>query len=327
MSLTMAVIIILTIGIGVLIVFLIKNIILSRQTAVAASQLNRSKILKTIRAAKAAIERDPQNAEAHYLLGKAYLLDKREEQALREFKSVNRLGIEGKSIPEIEFRETIAPLYAKYHEEEESLKEYILLIKKQPEKSAYYFQAGILFSGRNRADLAEQYLRKAISMSPNEEEYHFELGMHYYLGRRVNEANAEFEATLKINSSNTLALLYMGKIFKDSRDYTKAIPYLEKASRDQKYKLRSLVELGSCYMSLKMLDRAVSELERAVNCIEKEAEPDSLYARYFLGMCFEKQQEFTKAIAQWDKVYAQKKNFRDVGEKLTQYMEYRQKKS
>jgi len=40
-------------------------------------------------------------------------------------------------------------------------------------------------------------------------------------------------------------------------------------------------------------------------------------------MCYEKSQEYPKAIAQWDKIYAQKKNFRDVGEKLTQYIEYR----
>jgi hypothetical protein len=55
----------------------------------------------------------------------------------------------------------------------------------------------------------------------------------------------------------------------------------------------------------------------------KEAEPDSLYARYFLAMCYEKTKEYTKAIAQWDKIYAQKKNFRDVGEKLNHYNEYR----
>jgi lipopolysaccharide biosynthesis regulator YciM len=77
-------------------------------------------------------------------------------------------------------------------------------------------------------------------------------------------------------------------------------------------------------MSLKMVDKAVPELERAVNAIEDEGSPDSLYARYFLAMCFEKKREYVKAIAQWDRIYAQKKNFRDVGEKLTQYQQYRE---
>jgi tetratricopeptide (TPR) repeat protein len=276
-----------------------------------------------MRAAKATIEKDPQNTEAHYLLGKAYLADKREEKAFKEYRTESRLGIGGTHIPENEFRETMAGLYAKFHEEEEALKEYVLLIKMHPENPEYYFKAGKLFSTRNRNDLAEQYLRKAVTLNPKEGRFRMELGMFYYLAKRVKEAGVEFDAILKVNPTEGNALLYMGKILKDTKDYAGAIPYLERAARDQVYKLRALVELGSCYMSLKALDKAIAELERAVNIIVKEDDPDSLYSRYFLAMCYEKNSDFTKAIAQWDKIYAQKKNFRDVGEKLTQYIEYR----
>ena len=324
MTLSLAIIIILTAGIAFLVVFLVKNVIIPRRAAAAISQQNRSKLLRKIRSLKALIEKDPQNVEARYMLGKAYLADKREEQAFREYRSAARMGIIGKNIPEMEFRETLATLYAKFHEEEEALKEYILLIKSHPENADYYFQAGRLFSNRNRPDLAEQYLRRAVMLNPNDELYRFELGHHYFLGKKIKEAGAEFEAALKLSPEDGQILIYLGKVHKEAKEFTLAIPYLEKAARNPEHKLRALVELGSCCMSLRMLDRAVEELERAVACIEKEAEPDSLYARYFLAMCFEKQQEFTKAIAQWDKIYAQKKNFRDVGEKLTQYIEYRQ---
>jgi len=324
MTLSVAIIIILTVGIAFLLVFLVRNIILPRRAAMAVSQQNRSKLLRKIRSLKAVLEKEPQNAEAHYLLGKAYLTDKREEQAFREYRSASRLGIIGKNIPETEFRETLANLYAKFREEEEALKEYILLIKSHPENPVYYFQAGKLFSGRGRTDLAEQYLKRAVLLNPNDELFRFELGMHYYLGKKIKEAGTEFEAALKLNPEDGQSLVYMGKVYKETKEYLKAVPYLEKAARQQEFKLRSLVELGSCYMSLKMLDRAIQELDRAVSCIENEAEPDSLYARYFLAMCFEKQQEYPKAIAQWDRIYAQKKNFRDVGEKLTKYIDYRQ---
>ena len=324
MNAQVIIIIVLAAVVGLLIVFLIKKVILPQRAAAAARLLNKSNILQTIRKAKAAIERDPKDAEAHFLLGRAYLVDKREEQAFREYRSASRLGIEGKNIPETEFRETIAMLYAKFHEEEEALKEYVLLIKSHPESPEYYFQAGKLFSGRNRGDLAEQYLRKAISLNPRDARYRFELGMHYYTVKKLKEAGAEFDVALKLDPTDGRAHLYTGKIRKDAKDFAGAIPYLEKAARDPEFKLRALVEMGSCYMSLKMLDKAIPELERAVNIIENEAEPDSLYARYFLAMCFEKKQEFAKAVTQWDRIYAQKKNFRDVGEKLTQYGEYRQ---
>ena len=317
------IIICLVVGIGFLSFFLIKNIIVPKRAAEAMKNLDRSKVLQTIRTAKAMLEKDSKNAEAHYLLGKAYLADKRNEQAYREYKSVSRLGLEGWNIPEAEFRETAAMLFVQFKEEEEALKEYVLLIKLHPENPEYYFRAGEIFSKRNKGDLASQYLRKAVSLNPREGRYRIELGMHYYHSKRIKDAGAEFEAALKIDPSDGQALLYLGKVFKDLKDFNGAIPHLEKASRDPIYKLRALVELGSCFMSLKMIDKAVPELERAVNNIEKEADPDSLYARYFLALCYEKKQEFEKAVAQWEKIYTQKKNFRDVGEKLTQYIEYR----
>jgi tetratricopeptide (TPR) repeat protein len=284
MTLALTIIIILIVGVGFLTFFLIKNVILPKRAAAAAEYLNKSKVLQAVKAAKAAVEQDPQNAEAHYLLGKAFLADKREEQAFKEYRSASRLGIEGKNIPETEFRETIAGLYAKFHEEEEALKEYVLLIKQHPENPEHCFQAGKLFSGRNRPDLAEQCLRKAVALNPKEGRYRFDLGMHYYLAKKIKEASGEFEAALKLNPTDGHVQRYMGKIFKDAKDYAGAVPYLEKAARDQEYKLRALVELGSCYMSLKLLDKAIPELERAVSIIKKESEPDSLHARYFLAM-------------------------------------------
>ena len=324
MNLTMIIIIILSVGVAFLLIYFIRNVIIPTWVRKSMNKLSKDNIYKTMRAAKTAIVRDPQNAEAHYLLGKAYLADNREEQAFREYRSASRLGIQGKNIPETEFRETIAYLYGKFKEEEEALKEYVLLIKSHPENPEYYFRAGKLFSGRSREDLAEQYLHKAVELNPKEGIYHSELALNYYHSKRTKDAAVEFEAALQLDPADGHALLYLGKIHKDAKDFDGAVPYLEKASRDQEYKLRALVELGSCYMSLRMIEKAVPELERAVNCIEKEDEPDSLYARYFLAMCYERKNEYANALAQWDRIYAQKKNFRDVNEKRTKYMNYRQ---
>ena len=188
MTILLIIIFILAAAVGFLLFLSIKNIILPKRAAAAKNYLNQSNILKAVRAAKAAVEKEPENAEAHYLLGKAFLADKRDEQAFREYRSASRLGIEGKNIPESEFRETLAGLYARFNEEEEALKEYVLLIKKHPESPEYYFQAGRLFSNRNRGDLAEQYLRKAVSLNPREESYRLELGLHYYLTKKIKEA-------------------------------------------------------------------------------------------------------------------------------------------
>jgi tetratricopeptide (TPR) repeat protein len=324
MTVTIVVIIVLGVGAGFLAFFLVKNIVIPRRAQAAAGLLSKNKNLQAIKAGRSAVEKDPKDAEAHWNLGKAYLAEGRSEQALREFKSVSRLGIEGKNIPETEFRQTIAKLYAQYNETEEALKEYVLLIKSQPEAAEYYYQAGLLFSKRNRADLAEQYLKKAISLSPKDARLYYELGVLLCESKKVKEAGATLDEALRLDPTNSKVHFYLGKVYKDAKDYSGALACFEKAARDQAFKGRALVETGSCYMSLKMLDKAVPELERAVSVIADESNSDSLFARYFLGMCYEKKQDFPKALAQWDKIYAKKKNFRDVGEKLTQYQQYRQ---
>ena len=324
MPIVIAVSIVLAVGIGFLIIHHAKSGAISGKTAAAADYLDRNKNLEAIKAGKAAVEKDPKNAEAHYYLGKALLADKREEQALREFKSVSRLGIEGKNIPETEFRQLIAKLYAKYNESEEALKEYLLLIKSQPENAEYHYQAGTIFSNRNRGDLAEGYFSKAMSLNPKDQRFSTELGVASYQAKKFKDAEHNLGIALNLDPNNARALFFTGKTLKDSKKFADALPYFEKASRDQSYKLRALVETGTCYMSLKMVDKAAAELERAVQISGSDSGTDSLYARYFLGMCYEKKQEFEKAVAQWEKVYSKKKNFRDVGEKLMQYQEYRQ---
>ncbi|MDR0513199.1 MAG: tetratricopeptide repeat protein [Treponema sp.] len=321
MSLQLFMIIFVTAGIAFLVYYMIRH---SRAHGrITKDYRNRAKILQAIKTAKAAVERDPKDAVAHFYLGRAFLADKRDEQALREYKSASRLGVTGTEIPETEFRETIADLYARFHEPNEALKEYILLIKRHPENPEYYFLAGKLFSTRNRPDLCEQYLRKAVSLNPKEERFRFELGMRYFLSKKMKEAANEFENVLKINPTHGEAFFYMGKISKNLKDYTGAIEYLEKAANDWDNKLRALVEIGTSYMSLKMFDKAIAELERAVNVITEENDNESLHARYFLAMCYEREKEFPKAVAQWEIIYERKKNFKDVGEKLTQYIEYK----
>jgi tetratricopeptide (TPR) repeat protein len=128
---------------------------------------------------------------------------------------------------------------------------------------------------------------------------------------------------LKFQSDNAQIHFFLGKIQKDAKDYAAAAGAFEKAARDPEFRIRALVERGGCYMALNAPEKAIPDLERAVGAITDEGAQDGLYARYFLGLCCEKTRDLDKAIAQWEKIYAVKKNFRDVGAKLAQYQELR----
>ncbi len=76
-------------------------------------------------------------------------------------------------------------------------------------------------------------------------------------------------------------------------------------------------------MQMKNFDKAIMELERAIKLSKSDAAPETLYARYFLALCHEKERAIDKAIEQWEAIYSKKPGFRDVAEKLSQYQEMR----
>jgi tetratricopeptide (TPR) repeat protein len=324
MSRSLALIAILVMGLGVLIFAIIKSVLVPKHSGTLASLVKQGKNQTVIRAAKRIIVADPRNAEAHYYLGLAYHQEKRDELALAELKTVLNLGISEKDIPEVEFRSLLAQLFASQNEGEEALKEYLLLIKLMPKRAEYYYRAGKLFNERSRTDMAAEYLRKAAELEPRNGNIHHELGVMLYKEKKVSEAKAAFSTALKYQCENPGQIhYYLGKIQKDAKDYAAAAAAFEKAARDSEYRVRALVEQGGCYLAQGAKEKAIMYLEQAVGAITDESGPDSLYARYYLGNCYESAGEMDKALAQWDKVYERKKNFRDVGEKLVRYQQRR----
>jgi tetratricopeptide (TPR) repeat protein len=322
MTRAFALIIVLAAGMVFLIGFIIKLALSPRRVEALEGLIKQGKTQAAISAARRLIAKDSKNAEARYYLGLAYHAEKNDEAAYREFKFLNQLSIQGKLIPEAEYRQTLAQLYETHGEAEEALKEYLLLIKLAPRRGENYLRAGKLFAARGKGDTAREYFQKAAELSPKDGNVYYELGLLCYKEKKAPEAKAALERALRLQREGDQGRtwFYLGKLQKDLKDYDGAGNSFEKALRDPEFRLRALVERGGCFMARNNTGRAIQDLERAVGIIKDEGGTDSLYARYFLGLCYEKEGETGKALAQWERVYAQKKGFRDVGEKLSRYM-------
>jgi tetratricopeptide (TPR) repeat protein len=325
MTRALALIIVLAVGIGFLSIFVIRMILSPRRAESLGVLIKQGKTGIAIRSAKKLIARDSKNAEAHYYLGLAYHAEKKEDDAYREFKLLNQLSIQGKMIPELDYRQTLAQLYAAHGEYEEALKEYLLLIKLAPRQGEFYYQAGKLFGLRGKGERAREYLQKASELSPNNGAIFYELGALCYKEKKAPEAKAALERALRFQKENeqSRTWFYLGKLQKDVKDYEGAQHSFEKAAKDPEFRVRALVERGGCYMAQNDIPQALPNLEKAVGAIKDESSNDSLFARYFLSLCYEKRREIDKALAQWEQIYAQKKAFKDVGEKLSQYREFK----
>ena len=323
MPLIIVLILIIGIAVAVITIFVMKSILAPKKLTTVHNYQKQGKHNSAIRIAKQILEKEPRNAEAHFLLANSYIAQNKSEIALMELKAVNQIGNFGGYCKENEFRLLIAGLFEQFNQPVEALKEFILLIKLMPSIGEYYFRAGKLFEKRNKADKASQYYRKAIQLDPRLSEAHYSLGYILYKAKKNVEAKVEFEAALKYKQDLYAAYFYLGKLQKNNHDYVPALLSFEKASRDQIFKVKALVERGGCYMNLKSFDKAIIELERGIKLTTNASSPETLYARYFLAACHEQERDFEKAIDQWEEIYAKKPNFNDVAEKLSQYQELR----
>lgn len=323
----MPVLLILSIILGVLVVVFtiiaLRSILAPRKVASLADQFKKGHYSAVIKGARRVLAKDSRNADAHYYMGLAYQAQNKEELALMEFKTVNRLGDFSGRISEPDFRKRIAGLFEKFNQPEEALKEYLLLVKSEPANPEHPYRAGALFEERNKTEQAMGYYRKALELDPRHSGSCFRLGRILYRAKRPAEAKKMLQNSIKFDPDNAQAQYYLGKILKDNHEYQAALTAFEKAQRDSEYKVRSIIERGGCFMNQKDFERATGELERAVKLLQSEKSNEALYAHYFLATCYERTRQIEAAIGEWEKVYQINPKFKDVSEKLSEYQSLR----
>lgn len=318
------VIIVLGAGIGISTFFIVRNLFIPKKIARVEQLLKQNKTTAAVKAAKMQATKDPRNPHAHYLLGRAYLQDSRPELALMEFRTVNQIGQFGGAVPEIPFRRQIAELYARFNQPEEALKEYLLLIQKDPNTAEHYYRVGLLFEERNKAAKAVNYYRNAIRLQPGHGMAHLRLGFILYRAKRYGDALDFLQKALRFQPEQYEAYFYIGRMQKENKDYAAALQSFEWAAKAPAFRTKSLIERGTSYMEMNNLEQAVSELERAVNTTRDPDEGDILWAHYFLATCYERLRKIEHAIEHWEAVYRIKPGFQDVAEKIGQYQDLRQ---
>ncbi len=315
----LAVIIVLTMAIGFLAVYVIKSITQPKKLSSIIKLLKQQKYGAAEKMAKSILAKDSRNYLAHYYLGRTYLAEGKNELALMEYKLVNQNAIFDNKIPEADFRRQLSELYLKFNQPGEALKEFLLLTKLEPTNSDAYFQAARIYEQQNHADVALGFYQKAIKFNRKNVKAHAAFGLLLFRSKQYAEAKKEIDTAIALSPDTFSTYYYQGKILKENKDYSGAVKAFEKALRDPEYKQKALLERGSCYMMANAPENAMQEFDRAVKASKNENAPETLYARYFLAACYEKNRQIEKAIEQWQIVYQHNHSFRDVAAKLSEY--------
>lgn len=313
------VIAVLGVGVCFLAGFVIKSFIQPKKLDSMVRLIKQGKYSAAQKIAKAIIAKDSRNYLAHYYLGRAYLADKKNELALMEYKLVSQNAIFDKQIPEVDFRKQLSQLYIKFNQSEDALKEFLLLTKLEPTNAEHYFNCGKIYEQKSRGELALGFYQKAIKYNNRHVKAHAAMGLLLFRSKQYAEAKKEIDLAIKLSPETYSSYYYLGKILKENKDYPGAVNAFEKSLRDPEFRQRSLLERGSCYMMANSTDNALAEFDRAVKASKDESSAETLYARYFLAACYERNRDIDKAIEQWQIIYQHNHSFRDVSAKLTEY--------
>lgn len=296
-----------------------KNIMSPKKMEAIPKLIKQGKTQNAIRIAKQIIAKDQKNYLAHYYLGKAYLKENRKELAVIEYKMVNENALFGEGINEVNFRKEFAQLLLQFNQQNDALTNYLLLTKLDPTDADNFYQVGRIYEQQNRYDLALGFMQKCAMIDKKHAKAHAEIGLMLYRTKQFNEAKKEIDIALKLSPETYSSYYYLGKILKDAKDIPGALKAFEKAQRDQEVKQKAIIEHGSCYLVVNRYDNAAVDFQRAIDLDKTDSIPETLYARYFLALCYEKSRKIDKAIEQWEAIYKHNKGFRDVSAKLSEY--------
>ena len=302
-----------------LIIIILKNFVSPKKLDAIPRLIKQGKTQNAIKIAKQILAKDQKNYLAHYYLGKAYIKENRTELAVIEYKNVNDNALFGEGINELSFRSEYSQLLLKYNQQNEALKNFLLLTKLDPQNAENFYQVGRIYEEQNRYDIALGFMQKCAMLDKKHAKAHAEIGLMLYRTKQFSEAKKEIDIAIKLSPDTYSSYYYLGKILKDAKDLQGAIKAFEKAQRDPEVKQKAIIEHGSCYMIAGRIDNALVDFQRAIELDKDNSMPETLYARYFLAACYEKSRKIDKAIEQWELIYKRNKGFRDVSAKLSEY--------
>ncbi|WP_027727727.1 tetratricopeptide repeat protein [Treponema sp. C6A8] len=312
-------IVILLLVVGGLGIVVAKSIMAPHKLDNVPRLLRQGKTQTAIKMCKQIVSKEPKNFQAHYYLGKAYLKENRTELALMEYKTVNDNALFGEGIEELPFRKEYAQILLQHNQQNDALQNFLLLTKMEPNNAENFFQAGRIYELQNRYDIALGFMQKAAMLDKKHAKAHAEIGLMMYRTKQYEGAKKEIDIAIKLSPETYSSYYYLGKILKDQKDLNSAIKAFEKAQRDPEVRQKALIEHGSCFMVANRYDNAAMDFQRAIDLDKNNSNPETLFARYFLGLCYEKSRKIDDAIKQWEEIYKRNKNFRDVASKLQEY--------
>lgn len=213
---------------------------------------------------------------------------------------------------------SLARALKKIDRKEEALSQYLTLLKLDDYKLSASIEIGIIYYENMQYETAIKYFNEAIYAYPNNiEALKYKAYCFVNIGN-YNEAISIMNNIYKKNPDDGLLNYNLGKAYKGREDYKSAVQYYFNSYKDKEYSVRSLYEIGLCYIKLNNLENAIKTFEKAIDydSYDKQLNLSILYS---LSECYEAVGNINKAMEVLESIIVIDPNYRDSNEKLNNY--------
>lgn len=160
-----------------------------------------------------------------------------------------------------------------------------------------YVQLGLAYYQQGDLDSAQQKLRRALEIKPNNAEALAALGLVYQQQKEPQLAEKQFKSALRSDSGFTRGRTYYAAYLYEEGRYKEAVEQLDRASEDVSYESRAQV-----FSNIGLIRLRMGDIEPAIKAYEKSltlrhGQPNVVYA--LASLYFEKGQ-----LSQADKLYS-----------------------
>ena len=148
-----------------------------------------------------------------------------------------------------------------------SVYEKIIKLSEQRDEATHlsYWGIGEIYLNTKRYQLAEENLKKAVELGPDEDYYNYLLGCTYRYLERIDESIHYLEKAVQLNPKQDIFWCELGWVYGHNKDNEKGIKYLKKAHSINPENSNTLRDLCMLFTKEQRFKEALVCIEEAEN--------------------------------------------------------------
>ncbi len=244
-------------------------------------------------AAQRWIELDPNRVEARQVIAAIYI---RQDKVQEAFTYIDEL-IQTSALEDAELFPPLVGILAREKNADTVLAVTLLIAQKNPDRAYAQYLHGMLSAQNGRAEVALEYLDRALALEEIEGLHAARAKILLGLGRS-DEAVASLHKAVENSPDDQALRLTYARLLVDIKDYEKAWIEFEKLHQAAPDDAELLYTLGLLSLESQRLDDAEKYMLMLVDLEQREGE-----AQYYLGRIYENRKQYDEAIDWYGQVH------------------------